>query len=116
MKLEMKMAIDTTWGNQIVLRAESELDNPHVLTTQEMSALMVHTLRLGLDEVRAENDRFRREPEPRTSEEALSERLNVIKGGEREQARYDEMRRFQDERERERAAGELAGRPQEEVE
>lgn len=101
MKAKMEMRFDTTWGNQILLEVSSELDNPSLHGTRDIAALMTHSLHAMLDEVRTEDERWRAEGEPRTSEEILAERGLARRRTEeeegarvrREHERFEEMER-----------------------
>lgn len=88
MQVQLKERIETTWGNQVEILVDSELDNPHVLTTRQIASLMTFTLRLFIEEIRAENER-----------EVLGdtlERERAPRRGGQEQERYEQMERERD--------------------
>lgn len=57
MKAAITQRIETTWGNQLEMRVDAELDNDSTMTTREVSTLMVLTMKTLVEEVRSENER-----------------------------------------------------------
>lgn len=57
MRAKIEQRIETTWGNQLAIDVEAELDNDSSMTTREVATLMVLTMKTLVEEVRSENER-----------------------------------------------------------
>lgn len=57
MKATVSMRVETVWANQIEMRIEADLDNPHLPAHREIATSMIDMLQTIALEVRSENER-----------------------------------------------------------
>lgn len=93
MQAKMETKLETTWGNQVAVSLECALDNPHVLTTEELSDVMVWTLGKLVAAVREKNEETILNLPDRITQRASAAALRD---------RHDEMTREHDDAQHER--------------
>jgi hypothetical protein len=98
----MEITMDTVWANQVLVRVETQLDTPHVLTAAMLGELMVNRLKLLVEEVRHANERAA--PDYISHRDAVAETALTAEAN-RERAEYDQMIKDREEKEFEDSRG-----------